>query len=119
MKQTSMTEEQLTDALRSLKPDTSEELFLQLTSEPTRQRTSRPMLWYAAAACVTLLIVAASIWQSSQNVHHDTESTTTAAVLDDNLSQLVTQSIAAQTQAQQQRSLTNDSVSEHISLVEP
>lgn len=119
MKQTSMTEEQLTDALRALKPDTSEERFLQLTSEAARHHTLWPLLWYAAAASVTILFIIASIWSSSLNIRHESEPTTTIAVIDDNLSQLVNQSIAAQAQAQQQRTMTNDIVSEHISLVEP
>jgi len=118
MKQTSFTEDRLTDALRALKADTSDERFRLLTSEPPKARI-RPLLWYGVAASVAMLIVAASIWQSSWSIHPDTTPTATTATVDENLSQLVGQSIAAQTQAQQQRTLTNDIVSEHLSLVEP
>ena len=70
MKHPSFTEEQLTDALRSLKPDTSDILFEKLTYESPKER-HRPWLWYSTAAAAVAAVVACVIllWPKEQEEH--------------------------------------------------
>ena len=112
-----ITEEQITDALRSLKEDTSDERFLILTSETPKRRRLRPLVWYGAAASVAILIGIASILSLMTDDRNDVIPTASTTVIDDDLSLLVSQSLEAQTEAQEQRTRTSDLVSEHQSLV--
>ena len=69
MKHPSFTEEQLTDALRSLKPDTSDMLFEKLTYEPPK-KSHRPLLWYSAAAAVAAVVACIFLlWPKEQEEH--------------------------------------------------
>jgi hypothetical protein len=70
MKHPSFTEEQLTDALHSLKPDTSDMLFEKLTYEPPK-KNHRPWLWYSAAAAAVAAVVACIflLWPKEQEEH--------------------------------------------------
>ncbi len=69
MKHPSFTEEQLTDALRSLKPDTSDMLFEKLTYE-TPKKNHRPLLWYSAAAAVAAVVACIFLlWPKEQEEH--------------------------------------------------
>lgn len=69
MKHPSFTEEQLTDALRSLKPDTSDILFEKLTYEPPK-KNHRPLLWYSAAAAVAAVVACIFLlWPKEQEEH--------------------------------------------------
>ena len=69
MKHPSFTEEQLTDALRSLKPDTSDMLFEKLTYEPPK-KNHRPLLWYSAAAAVAAVVACVILlWPKEQEEH--------------------------------------------------
>ena len=115
MKHTSFTESELDEALRSLKMAATDEAFEQLTRERKRPRMTY-RLWYTAAAVAAIVIIA--IWPKRNDVQEQAPTETTTMV-DEDLSQLVSQSIAEQAKTQQQRSLTDNIVSEHISLVEP
>ena len=69
MKHPSFTEEQLTDALRSLQPDTSDILFEKLTYESPKER-HRPWLWYSAAAAVAAVVACVILlWPKEQEEH--------------------------------------------------
>lgn len=116
MKQT-FSEEQLTQALQSLKVDTSDERFLMLTSEAQEHQRFRPLLWYGIAASAAILIAIGCLWPLMKDETHRATPPASAIVIDDNLSQLVNQSLNAQTEAQEQRTRTSTLVSEHQSLV--
>ena len=159
MKQSPFTEEQLTQALHSLRPDASDELFRTLTKE-SPQRRLRPLLWYSAAAALVAIFVTAAIllWPQKEEeqpavvivnpepqkeivvepvnnppvlvsetpkprkrrtrrpVHAEPDAS--APVFND-LSQLLTQADADETEAQKQREQMDDIISQYIALVEP
>lgn len=159
MKHPSFTEEQLTDALRSLKPDTSDILFEKLTYEPPK-KSHRPLLWYSSAAAAVTAIVACVflLWPKEQKetpavaeVKPETtkevivtpepepvavvaeepkprkkkakrvthSEPTPQATESDELSQLLAQADAEQTQAQEQREQMSDIIDQFIAFVEP
>ena len=69
MKHPSFTEEQLTDALRSLKPDTSDMLFEKLTYEPPK-KNHRPLLWYSVAAAVAAVVACIFLLWPKEHEEH-------------------------------------------------
>ncbi len=115
MKQPPMTEDQLTEALRSLRPDTSEEAFKQLTCSDQPSNIWHRTWWYAAAAMIALVLVFAWSW----NIGNRIETPSEAQTIDENLTQLVNRSVAAQDKAYEQRTMTSKIVNEHLLTIEP
>lgn len=115
MKHVSFTEAELEDALRSLKMNESDEAFEQLTHDESLRSQLLHRIWYVAAAVAAILVIVINPWLDVGQKHSSTE---TFTMVDENLSQLVRQSIIEQKKAYQQRTLTNDIVSEHLSIIE-